>query len=533
MNKKRYIPIVAIGALILSLIVVFPAFGADEVEFIVPGDVTTPTADGLVTLSDDTPDEQTYGRQGGQIGLFVDDDSLDKPIRRVIIPVVDTEYVDTPNASTTLTGHIRTTNVDAHSAKLTVTRGFLKRNDYILLSNDPGDAGTGGGLVADGTLVRKVKDVGAPKPEPSSVSADGATVTWRVPAKDNPNKTADTGDHDSFVLEHGRVAGLTVALDNLTTAEDLANLQKAVTTLKVTTPLDTTANSAADSELKFTLGSKATARFIDPDGDGTGTVVVDATITGTRDAVAANGGAAAPAVSSIVIQYDLDGPTQGQVGTGNPVSTTLNIIPYDVATSQEAVVVTLDRPFTKDMTGQKVYRIQDGRSRTGDEAVRYVQESGAPLETAASGSEVNVPKLAGTAWSSNYMHYAFATTKIADSSGSRPYLVARSRMASSLASTVDDTNTVPIPTTGDVTFVKQRFGGGGVGRVRTNDDALSVNVDSDGDGIEGLFRVNDIDQDTVVTSQSAANDIYTLAWWIEPNELAATVRSKAHTSAVT
>ena len=77
MNKKKaFIPIVAIGALILSLLVVLPAFGAGMASFIDPGDIKSAN-NGL--LDDPTPDEQKYGKQSGEVGLYLDDDSLDIP----------------------------------------------------------------------------------------------------------------------------------------------------------------------------------------------------------------------------------------------------------------------------------------------------------------------------------------------------------------------------------------------------------------------------------------------------------------------
>ena len=83
-SKVRYIPLVIIGAILLSLLAIVPAFGADEVGFIDPGDINDNG-----TLSDSTPDDQGWARQGGRIGLMLSDDGLDTPVKRVLIPSID------------------------------------------------------------------------------------------------------------------------------------------------------------------------------------------------------------------------------------------------------------------------------------------------------------------------------------------------------------------------------------------------------------------------------------------------------------
>jgi hypothetical protein len=85
-NKTRFIPLVIIGAILLSLLAIVPAFGADEVGFIDPGDINDNG-----TLSDSTPDDQGWARQGGRIGLMLSDDGLDTPVKRVLIPSIDAD----------------------------------------------------------------------------------------------------------------------------------------------------------------------------------------------------------------------------------------------------------------------------------------------------------------------------------------------------------------------------------------------------------------------------------------------------------
>ena len=115
-SKTRFIPLVIIGAILVSLLAIVPAFGADEVGFIDPGDIN---ADG--TLSDSTPDDQGWARQGGRIGLMLSDDGLDTPVRRVLIPSIDARMVGRGD-------------VNAHSNEITdASVSGLSGDDYILI----------------------------------------------------------------------------------------------------------------------------------------------------------------------------------------------------------------------------------------------------------------------------------------------------------------------------------------------------------------------------------------------------------------
>ena len=134
-SKTRFIPLVIIGAILLSLLAIVPAFGADEVGFIDPDDIN-PNG----TLSDSTPDDQGWARQGGNIGLMLSDDGLDVPIKRVLIPSIDARMVGSGD-------------VNAHSNMITGTSvSGLDADDYILIGMN---------------TVRKV----------SNVSADNNTIT--------------------------------------------------------------------------------------------------------------------------------------------------------------------------------------------------------------------------------------------------------------------------------------------------------------------------------------------------------------------
>ena len=71
-SKVRYIPLVIIGAILLSLLAVIPAFSAQgDTAFIDP---------------DDTDETLDWTRQGGTFMVEVDDDDLDVPVKHVLFP---------------------------------------------------------------------------------------------------------------------------------------------------------------------------------------------------------------------------------------------------------------------------------------------------------------------------------------------------------------------------------------------------------------------------------------------------------------
>ena len=128
-SKIRYIPLIVVGAIVLSLLAIVPTFGAGDVSFILPGDIGN-NNDG--TLDDDTPDAQDWARQGGEIGILVTNDDLDVRVKRVLLPMVDGN----------MEGTART---EAHSAMLTVTLnvateddpvGLIEKNDYLMVGDN-------------------------------------------------------------------------------------------------------------------------------------------------------------------------------------------------------------------------------------------------------------------------------------------------------------------------------------------------------------------------------------------------------------
>ncbi len=122
MNKKRYIPLVVIGALILSLIAVYPAFGQGTAGFIDPDAIDDVNTGGV----SDSPDPQTYGRQGGEIGLHLEDSSLDVPVRRVLIPGLDTTDLASSGVA----------HITAHS-NVIYTTADLDPNEYVAVDMYP------------------------------------------------------------------------------------------------------------------------------------------------------------------------------------------------------------------------------------------------------------------------------------------------------------------------------------------------------------------------------------------------------------
>ena len=128
MNRK-YISLAAIiGAFILCLIAVPSAFGAGEARFIDP-DAIGDDNDGYLT--DPTPDEQKWARQGGFIGLMYEDDRLNQPVRRVLIPYLDTTFV-------VRTNYVVLADIEAHSNTITITVTptetlALAVNDYVIV----------------------------------------------------------------------------------------------------------------------------------------------------------------------------------------------------------------------------------------------------------------------------------------------------------------------------------------------------------------------------------------------------------------
>ena len=124
--KKLPIGLVVVGALIVTLFAISPAFGAGAVSFVDPDAFEE---SGQYALKDPVgaPDEQKWARQGGFIGLMYEDASLDRPVRRVLIPYLDTTFAGSAD-------------IEAHSATIRVNRSLngtnvdsLAVNEYVMI----------------------------------------------------------------------------------------------------------------------------------------------------------------------------------------------------------------------------------------------------------------------------------------------------------------------------------------------------------------------------------------------------------------
>ena len=134
-GKKRYIPIVALGALLLSLLAILPVAAAGEVSFIDPGDIND---NNTGALDDTRPAEQEWARQGGQLGILVDDSDLNNAVKRVLLPGIDT--VDVGNAEIKRNSNvIKFTYASVNDHDLdSGTAGIqtVERNDLIMVGRE-------------------------------------------------------------------------------------------------------------------------------------------------------------------------------------------------------------------------------------------------------------------------------------------------------------------------------------------------------------------------------------------------------------
>ena len=156
-GKKRYIPIIALGALLISLLAILPVAGQEvPVKFIDPGDINNANDGRLI---DNTPDEQEWSRQGGQAGILFEDVDLDRPVRRVLALATDTAGA---GEGAVITAHSKVVKVPATGelvADANPQRSgaqLLKAGDYVYFDAD-GSHTTGD--AADFRTLRKVVSV--------------------------------------------------------------------------------------------------------------------------------------------------------------------------------------------------------------------------------------------------------------------------------------------------------------------------------------------------------------------------------------
>ena len=521
MNKKRYIPLVAIGALILSLIVVFPAFGADVVSFIDPDDIANEN-DG--TLDDETPDEQMYGMQDGIVGLFLEDDGLDVPVRRVLIPAMgDAEQIggDIGTRSRTSTDTVvlaeiasidseSMTKVEAHSDVIMAKSGVLSKNDYVMLGNHN---------------VRQVTKVVAPEAVTASTgpmwnvqipySDDGPTGGSSVRVNQDPEAAtpADRPDANDIAiptttLDFGTALGgasnisvtrtITMDPDNAGGIPDTLTLTGSTTDIFAAAVATTPLTEGTDATGKLVLTPGGSVDSFDTGAVGTYTVTITATHPGTDTA--------ATATSDDTVRTAI---------------LTINII------GKAMDEVTLDKPFAMDEEDLTVYLVD-----------------GAAMEAVSS---VN--------WSDDYGLYAMAirldnsgtdTDNVDVWSGQLSYAkktVARSRIA---------TRGAPEAATDRGNLQHRLTGSEGGARV-DDDDALVVSFDDAGntdpaDDVTGTLFVSTrtspteilFDNDNDPTNAPALDttstaEYYVVAWFEERNHTggAVSVRSQAYQTSTT
>ena len=148
-GKKRYIPIVALGALLLSLLAILPVAGAGTVEFIDPGDINNANDGRLI---DTTPDEQEWSRQGGQAGILYENDDLDKPFRRILIRGWDTDNAGDA-AMVKHSNVLKAATLQDYDTTNGAVEDLLEDGDYIILGAQ------NEGSLADSTSIRTVRKV--------------------------------------------------------------------------------------------------------------------------------------------------------------------------------------------------------------------------------------------------------------------------------------------------------------------------------------------------------------------------------------
>jgi hypothetical protein len=157
--KRNYKLVILISAvaLLMSLLAVLPAMGADAV---------------LRFPDPDDPDNAvvSWARQGGTVTLEVRDSDLNRPIKRVLVPG-DPASWSAGRVTADLTGTGITVNTDAGSTEAVVTSGAVV----------PDSVEVGDTIIVDGETVREVAEINdagtiITATAPFALSQDGAEV---------------------------------------------------------------------------------------------------------------------------------------------------------------------------------------------------------------------------------------------------------------------------------------------------------------------------------------------------------------------
>ena len=487
-SKKRLIPIVIVGALVLSLIAAFTAFSADDVSFVVATDVD---GSNNGTLIDDTPDALDYGRLNGEFGIYIEDEDANTPVRRVLVPsdgarLSGTAYAfakysadgTAPSNTTPNQDATATVNVTAHSADVMVRDGELSVNDYVMIGE---------------YTARKVTAVANPtNPTSSPVEADDETraagttadpVVWALTVPitqahfdDNPTDTL-TGENavPTFKLD-------TVDfVDRNSSVGDGWHLQiKSSDILPVGLVLDANDENGTvlASDVNNDALTGATGYVVDVnDIVPTGTPA-DTNLRITADTDANFAAVTADKKITITITQFLDSNNEGNnenVLNDDETSYVKTLVVHLL--SPEMVAVTLDRPFAEDgatanNTNQPIYKLGTGvTGYSGWDAGYAMYAMG---ESVASGQ------------ASVALDYPIADSGIGSLSGDHAKLRSGSRS----------------------------------GRVKSDDLILATADDS--------FTIGTVTNADTVAITGLNEAAHLLYWSIEPNETTATISSQAY-----
>ena len=500
-NRKRLIPALAAAALILSLIAVFPAFGAGMASFILPANINDDN-DGALTVATTTP--QAWGRQGGHVGLFYEDEDASVPTRRVLIPELDAKHIGTPNYDTQAgTVSYRAdgmTSVTAHSADILVRSGSLKAGDYV--------------MVGDHT-VRRVVSVATPTALPASTSdlseANSSKSEWYVWVPTDADAVA--ADIPDIVFER---------FDN-----DSGD------TLHITVSTEPTPTPSADQFLQFHLYGDSAAPL---PFNTTNSPIPSDSVTGDNKLTLR---VTAPEEVTVVnvptdTEYTVTIVANGYIN--NAIAQETYTVKLRMLHKKDTV--TLDRPFAASSGDENlldVYKI------TIDDAV-------------LNNDDVD--------WANNYRFYAKAIQLIDDNSAAdnvvpygdsvtlkrhrADYVVADSNVSTTfggVARIADDPTTTEVNESNYGDALHRLTGNQGSGRVR-NDDAIIMTIneitDSDnevtGYAVTDKHSVEDIDDEDVIFSGSVSDATflhYLAAWFTEKSDVAVEVHSQAYRTPTT
>ena len=497
---KVPIPAVAIAALILSLVAIFPAFGAARgggVGFIDPSAIHEDN-DGSLTVA--TPDAQAWGRQGGQIGLYLDDEDSSVPVRRVLIPELDGEWAGTRTFDAANTPPITLypdgkASVTAHSAEIKVKAGSLKAGDYVMVGDH---------------AVRRVVSVATPTALPVSISdlsADGAVSEWYVWVPTDATDVAAALESTVAALpklvftefDDGETVNIDLSPTPTIPAEFLhleygaEDATVAFSDINTDIPADSATNKAT---LRAGVDENITITIADIQDDTDYTVTINA--------------------------EGFIGNTQAS----RDYTLTLHML-------HRKDTVTLDKPFA-------VSSVDDATTANTDESLLDVYKI-------TIGDDVLEHD--DIDWANNYHLYAKAIRLTGDNSQivgvSRRYRADYVVAPSNISTTSGGVARIPSPTTGanEGDALHRLTGNQGSGRVR-NDDAMIVQVDDELDSnndltggyvVSNLYSaedIQDIDEEDVIFLGADPTDTefmhYLAAWFVGPNDVAVTVRSQAH-----